>query len=68
MPENDTVVERELSLDSPCALGAGVLSADVVAGNCSNLWFVGKLVRDDRAHGLVPGLYDDFGREVLPPL
>jgi hypothetical protein len=66
--DNDVLVSRELSLERRCPLGEGFLGLDVTSGACSNLWFVGKLVRDDRQHTLVPGLYDDFGLTPWPTL
>ena len=59
--DNDVESERELSLRAPCFLGETLLPADVQDGRCSNFWFVGMLIRDDRRHTLVPGIYDDFG-------
>ncbi len=58
---NDVTMQRELGLAAPCFLGEGVLPSEVQNHLCSNFWFVGMLIRDDRRHTLVPGIYDDFG-------
>ena len=58
---NDTTLHGTLSLEHPCATGEGWLGGDIVNGACSDIWFVGKLVRDDDRHTLMPGLYSDFG-------
>jgi hypothetical protein len=64
--DNDVTYEADLSLEHPCGLGEGVLSGDISAGLCTDVWFVGKLVRDDERHTLLPGAYSDFSLRLLP--
>ncbi len=58
--DNDVRLRHTLSLDRPCFLGEGMLGGDVVNERCSDVWFVGKLVRDGDQHTLMPGVYGDF--------
>ena len=58
--DNDQVYNQPLSPAQPCFLGQGYFGAEVQYGRCSDVWLVGKLVRDDRPHTLLRGTSGDY--------
>lgn len=62
--DNGQTYSRNMNLTRQCMLGESLLCGDVQNGRCSDFWFVGKLVRDDRKHTLLPGVYSDFSRRT----
>lgn len=57
---NDSQLKGSLSTERPCFTAEGWTGGDILNGACSDLWFAGKLVRDDDLHTLRSGVYSDF--------